>query len=390
MPPQRFTDLLIIGAGPYGLAVAVATRELGIDYLIVGEPMGFWRRCMPPGMFLRSSWDWHLDPTGEATIEAYLAERHISKEAIAPFSLASYLDYCDWFQETKGITCSPLWIERLETCPEPDPDGSRFVATTADGSVINAKRVVVALGFTNFVQRPVELEAMIPPSRLAHTHDLCNFAQLRGKRCLIVGGRQSAFEWAALIGEAGASEIHLVHRHPSPAFAEADWSWVQPLVDGMVDNPGWYRDLSEEGKQDISRRLWNEGRLKVEPWLEPRLATLPVSDWPETQIAAARETADGDLAVTLSSGQELRVDVVVLATGYKPELTRVPLLANGNLVPQIEQRNGLPVLDDAMQTSVPGLYMTSMLATGSFGPFFAFTVAVRTSAKLIERGLASG
>jgi hypothetical protein len=36
---------------------------------------------------------------------------------------------------------------------------------------------------------------------------------------------------------------------------------------------------------------------------------------------------------------------------------------------------------------VPGLYITSMAASQDFGPFFGFTGAVRTSAKLIAAGL---
>jgi hypothetical protein len=45
------------------------------------------------------------------------------------------------------------------------------------------------------------------------------------------------------------------------------------------------------------------------------------------------------------------------------------------------------VLDEHLQSSVAGLFMTSMLATRDFGPFFGFTVAVRTSAKLIGQAL---
>ena len=41
------TGLLVIGAGPYGLATAAAARAAGIEPLVVGEPMEFWRRSMP-------------------------------------------------------------------------------------------------------------------------------------------------------------------------------------------------------------------------------------------------------------------------------------------------------------------------------------------------------
>ena len=73
MPASTHTELLIVGAGPFGLALAAHARHLGVDPLVVGEPMGFWKRHMPKGMYLRSACDWHLDPEGIDTIEAYLA-----------------------------------------------------------------------------------------------------------------------------------------------------------------------------------------------------------------------------------------------------------------------------------------------------------------------------
>jgi hypothetical protein len=77
------------------------------------------------------------------------------------------------------------------------------------------------------------------------------------------------------------------------------------------------------------------------------------------------------------------VDQIILATGYKVNITRLPYLAAGNLLQRLETRNGFPVLDDHFETSVPGLFITSMPATQDFGPFFGFTISVRTSARLI-------
>ena len=44
---DRPVDVLIIGAGPYGLSLGSRLRHLGIDYRIVGVPMSFWRQHMP-------------------------------------------------------------------------------------------------------------------------------------------------------------------------------------------------------------------------------------------------------------------------------------------------------------------------------------------------------
>jgi 2-polyprenyl-6-methoxyphenol hydroxylase-like FAD-dependent oxidoreductase len=49
------TDVLIIGAGPFGLAVAAQAAHEGIEHIVTGKPMEFWRRNMPKGMFLRSA-----------------------------------------------------------------------------------------------------------------------------------------------------------------------------------------------------------------------------------------------------------------------------------------------------------------------------------------------
>jgi precorrin isomerase len=64
------TELLVIGAGPYGLSTAALAQERGIETVIVGRPMGFWRANMPKKMFLRSGPDWHLDASGVDTLEA--------------------------------------------------------------------------------------------------------------------------------------------------------------------------------------------------------------------------------------------------------------------------------------------------------------------------------
>lgn len=56
--------LLVIGAGRYSLATAAPAQAVGIEPLVVGRPMGFWRRKMPAGMLQRSSLGWHLDPHG--------------------------------------------------------------------------------------------------------------------------------------------------------------------------------------------------------------------------------------------------------------------------------------------------------------------------------------
>ncbi len=377
-------DLLIVGAGPFGLAVAAWATEHGIDHLVVGEPMSFWRSHMPEGMLLRSGPDWHLDPFDEFTMERYLREERVTADEALPLTREVYLEYVQWFQEQRRIEPVPILVDRL------DADRGHpqvFVATLADGRTVTAGRVVLALGMGYFAHVPTELAALVPAGRVVHTCDAVDFGPLRGKRCLIVGGRQSAFEWAALIHEAGATAVHVSHRHASPAFQESEWDWVMPLVDAMVADPGWFRTLPPEEQQAVSRRLWGEGRLKIEPWLEKRVMREGITIWPNTRMVACQELPTGELMVKLDEDRTLTVDEVIFATGYKVEMGCIPLLARGNLTADLAMRDGFPILDEHFESSVPGLFITSLPAGQDFGPFFGFTVSARTSAKLIGAAL---
>ncbi len=346
--------------------------------------MHFWRHHMPEGMYLRSASDWHLDPLEVHTMEHFfLAQGGVPSDE-KPLSLKTYLQYAKWFQRQKGIQTLPWLVERLDYL---EGAGYPFRATTVEGNSMAARRVVLALGFKHFKHLPPELIEKLPAGRYSHTCDLVDLGQLRHKRCLMIGGRQSAFEWAALLCEAGARSVHLSFRHDAPVFVASDWSWVTPLVEAMADNPAWYRNLPPPEKEALGHRFWAEGRLKLEPWLESRVAGEEVELWPTTEVVACRERPDGQIEASLDCGAKLTVDHVILATGYKVRIDQVPLLARGNVLGGLATRNGFPILDDRFQTNIPGLFVTSMPATQDFGPFFAFTVSVRVSAKIIGKAL---
>src|SRR5215210_8515527 len=90
--------------------------------------------------------------------------------------------------------------------------------------------------------------------------------------------------------------------------------------------PGWFRNLPSEEREAIAKRFWAEGRLKLEPWLTPRLDKPSVHRWPYASITACRELPDR-IEVELSNDTHLAVDHIVLATGYKPDMKKVPYLA---------------------------------------------------------------
>ena len=100
----------------------------------------------------------------------------------------------------------------------------------ASAEPITADNVVLALGFHAFTHIPDDVAAMLPPGRYGHTCDVVDLTAFRGKCCLIVGGRQSAFEWTALLHEQGAASVDVCYRHDTPEFTQSDWSWFNRQV----------------------------------------------------------------------------------------------------------------------------------------------------------------
>jgi FAD-dependent urate hydroxylase len=376
---RTHVPLLVIGAGPYGLATAACAKSAGIEQIVVGKPMAFWRENMPAGMFLRSGPDWHLDAAGVHTFMAYLDERGIDPSDVDPIPVALFLDYVDWFEERADVDVMPELVWDLSK-----PDG-RFVATLESGRRVSADAVVAAPGISHFTVIPEWVERSLSPGRWTHTCHLVRFDQLRGKRVLIVGGRQSAFEWAALLADGDAEEIHVVHRHDAPEFTASDWHFVDGLMDLTATVPGWFRNLPSEEREAIAKRFWAEGRLKLEPWLTPRLDKPAVHQWPNASVAGCREVLGGEIEAQLSTGERLAVDHVVLATGYKVDMREVPYLSG--VVDDLELADGFPILDEHFQSSVPGLFVTGFPATRDFGPFFGFVRGCPVAAALTTAGL---
>lgn len=373
------TQLLVIGAGPYGLSIAACAKRAGVDVLVLGEPMEFWRRHMPERMLLRSGRDWHLDEADVFTLDAYLVDRKIDAADVSPLPVNLFIEYADWFRSSTGLRVRSDFAHNITRTDR------GFVVRLDNGECIAARAVVVTPGVRRFTVLPAWVERSLAPNRYSHTCELVRFDDLRGARCLIVGGRQSAFEWAALLHEAGAAAVHLTYRHETPAFAASDWSFVDPYIDNTIHIPGWYRNLPAAERDAVFQRFWAAGRLNLEPWLSPRLATPSIHRWPQTEVTACDEMPGGEIAVTLSNGERLVIDHVLLATGYSADVAKVPYLRG--VLDHIVVADGSPVLDEHFQSSVPGLFFAGFLAVRDFGPFFGFVRGSRAAATLIVRAL---
>ena len=201
---------------------------------------------------------------------------------------------------------------------------------------------------------------------------------------LVIGAGPYGLSIAKCAQDAGVDT--LVLGEPM-AFVKSDCSFVDAYIDDTINIPGWFRRLPPAERDLVSHRFWSEGRLKLEPWLTPRLASPAIHCWPQSEVTACNELPNGEIQVTLSNGERLIVDHLLLGTGYSADVAKIPYLEG--VLENVAVVNGSPVLDECFQSSVSALFFAGFLAVRDFGPFFGFVRGCTAAATLIVRALAA-
>ncbi len=372
------SDVAILGASPYGLAAAAHLRTIaGLDVRVFGEPMSFWDRHMPLGMFLRSNWTATqiADPNRSLTLEAYQTASR--KNLSHPVPLDRFIDYGLWYQCQAVPDLDRRKIVRIEG------DSQGFRLTLEHGESLKSRRVIIAAGIGSFAWRPPEFRNL--PSMLAsHTSDHRDLGQFTGKQVLVIGSGQSALESAALLKENGAevevigrsSRIHWLQGRVSRTLHHKLGALTRALLYAPTDvGPAGISQLM--ARPDLLRRLPRSAQDKlrmraIRPagarWLVDRLRDVPINLG--CSVAACCPAGDR-VKVRLSDGDERTVDHVLLGTGYRVDISKYEFLAP-DLLNSIQQFNGYPCLGEGLETSAPGLHMIGAPAAWSFGPLMQF------------------
>ncbi|HEY1474666.1 MAG TPA: NAD(P)/FAD-dependent oxidoreductase [Pseudolabrys sp.] len=384
----------IIGAGPYGLAVAAHLRAANIPIRIFGEPLSFWRANMPVGMKLRSPWTGtHIaDPRGRLTLDDYYRQAGMEVPKLLP--VENFIDYGLWFQQQAAPDLDTRAIVRVEAL-----DGG-FRLVLEDGETCITRRVVMATGLLGHEVRPPQFDGL-PRALVSHSCEHTDSEHYRGKRVAVIGRGQSACESAALLHEAGA-EVEIICRgnliwNADPGRRSPIRKAVRALLGDMLippsqvgpfpynwvnEAPGIIQHFPQQTRDD-----WNALSLRATAilWLRPRLKDVPVDQG--RTILAARRDGDG-IAITLDNATK-RFDHVLTATGYQVDVDKMRMLAP-TLREKIARRNGLPVLNGALETSVAGLHFVGAAAVASFGPLLRFIAGAGFAARRITRAALRG
>ena len=389
-------DVVIIGAGPYGLSAAAHLRTVkGLEVRVFGEPMSFWDRNMPTGMFLRSNWTATTiaDPNNSLTLDAYRAasRNHLS----LPVPLDRFIDYGLWYQRQAVPDLEHRKIVRIER----ESQGFRLVVE--DGESLHSRRVVIAAGISSFTRYPPEFRTL-PPCLASHTSEHRDLGKFAGKQVLVVGGGQSALESAALLHEGGAeveviarcTRIHWLQGGLSRAlhhklgtltrrllYAPTD---VGPAVMSQLLARPDLLGLLPRGLQDRLRK--RSVRPAGARWLVDRLKDVPIRLGHSVDACC---TVGERVKVRLNEGGERIVDHVLLGTGYRVDVSKYEFLAP-ECLNSIRQINGYPCLREGLETSVPGLHILGSPAAWSFGPLMQFVSGTHYASQALTRKIAGG
>jgi cation diffusion facilitator CzcD-associated flavoprotein CzcO len=363
-------QVAIIGAGPNGLATAAYLRAAGVQPLVFGETMKFWRENMPTGMLLRSGLrDSSIaHPGRKRSLERWAAEH--GRELQVPIPIQDFLDYGHWYQR--------------ELVPGVDPAEVREVSRTGSGFTLRLDRgdeprvdaVVVAAGLAPFPRIPAPL-AGLPANLMSHSSQHSDLTRFRGQRVMVLGSGQSALESAALLREEGA-DVEVIFRAQAirwlsdPEAPQRRRKYWRNAPTGICGPRSSWLTAAPDLFRALPSRIRNRLRGCAGPagghWLRHRLEPIPMQ--PGRSITRA-EPENQHLRLQFSDRTERNVDHLLLGTGYEVDIRAYAFLGEA-LTNSIDTANGSPVLGRGLESSVPGLHFVGASASYAFGPVTRF------------------
>ncbi|MGA3008123.1 MAG: NAD(P)-binding domain-containing protein [Opitutaceae bacterium] len=386
-------DVIIVGAGPYGLSAAAHLAAIpGLEFRVFGEPMSFWDRHMPAGMFLRSNWTATeiASPDDALTLEAFQAAS--GTRFSTPVPLENFVDYGRWYQRQAAPDLDSRKIMRIEA------HAKGFCVLPERGDSATARRVVIAAGIGSFARRPSEFDGL-PAELVSHASEHRDFNKFAGRKVLVLGSGQSALESAALLHEGGAQvevvgrarQIHWLQGRLSKFLHHGAGKFARRLLYAPTDvgpaglsqllaRPDWLR-LLPRGLQDKLRK--RAVRPAGARWLVTRLADVPIALGRSTVSVAVD---GGQVKLKLDDGSERSADHVLLGTGYRPDISKYEFLSPG-LVQGVDRVQGFPRLQAGLESSVPGLHFLGAPAAWSFGPLMQFVSGTRYASRSLSRSV---
>jgi cation diffusion facilitator CzcD-associated flavoprotein CzcO len=391
------SNVVIVGAGPYGLSIAAHLKAKNVDYRIFGTPMVSWYEHSPKGMRLKSEgFASDLYAPGHAfPLSQYCAEHGIPYADIGvPVSAETFVNYGLEFQRRFVPELEERQVTRLERA------GDGFRLGLDSGERIDARAVVLGTGLGHYTNIPTTL-ADLPDGTVSHSWNCSGLQAFADRDVAVIGSGASALDCAATLVQCKARVSVLTRRgairfqSPPNPKPRTIWEKVRWPLTGL--GPGWRSVLSCEAPILISRLPASVRHDFVRNHLGPApgwfVRDLVVGRAQfQTGVTLSRAEMRGDrvvLQATRPDGEVLttEVDHVVSATGYNIDTRRLSF-ASPELLAGIRTEDYKPALSTNFETSIPGLYIVGPAAAFSLGPLMRFAFGAEFAAHRVSRHLA--
>ena len=389
----------VIGAGPYGLAIAAHLKYFGVQVRIFGSPMHRWLRQMPDRMYLKSEGCASnlYDPAGSYTLDQFCKKTGDPySEYGFPISRDLLARYAVSFQQTLVPDLENVLVSSVKKMP------SGFELRLNNGESLETSKVIVSTGLDYMAYVPDEI-ARLPVELRSHSADHFDFSRFKDKKVVVIGGGQSGLETAAILREEGAL-VSLVVRKPSLSWNPLPSTRHRTLYERLrsprtrlgdardlwvYDNvPGFFHYLPMNLRLDkVASTLGPAGAW----WLKERvIGLLPILS--DHRVCSA-EARGGRVSIQVSDQtgrcQDLVADHVIAATGYKFNLDHLPFLSEA-IKAELRREEQSPRLSSNFEASIPGLYFSGLGSANSFGPVMRFLAGASYTARRISYHIARG
>jgi len=397
IPGGFLAEIVVIGAGPYGLSIWAHLRHERIPFRIFGKPLSTWTDHVPKSLTLKSdAFASNLaSPDDEFPLRQFYRESgrtgysslglRVGANTLAEYGQEFQRRYVGEVEEAQVLEVASTG------------DGFRLLLDTGDQ--VTARKIIVAVGLLSLRHVPDSL-ASLPPELLSHSSGHHDLAKFRGRRVVVIGAGQSACEMSALLNEAGA-EVTMPTRRPLEWYAprREDKPNVRRSVHQRIRRPnfglgpGWRTWFWSETPYAFSVLPAETRHAKAyktfgpagSGWIKHRVdGVIPIY----TGSLRSVNARGGEVHLSISTAErsvELTADHVIAATGYRPEVRRLPFLVQ--LQDETPTIHGAPLLNRSFKSSVPGLHFAGFLAAATFGPSMRFIYGTRFAAPRIARGL---
>jgi cation diffusion facilitator CzcD-associated flavoprotein CzcO len=330
-------EVVIIGAGPAGLATAACLARRGIEARVIEAAAG-----------VGASWRAHYDRLRLHTLKTWSALPGMRFPPATPRypSRQQMVDYLEAYARHFGIRAD-FGQQVLHITAA----GGAWTAATASGALYRAPHLVVATGANHCPRMPAVECRQDFQGAIMHSQAYRNAAPFSGQRVLVVGMGNTGAEIALDLAQQGVAVALAVRSPQNIVYRDVLGVPVHLTALLLARLPTAWGDAVSGLLRDMTvgdLRRWGIRTAALAPMRQVReRGRAPLID--TGTLACIRRGAIGvhpgiarflPHGVAFADGSEAAFDAVIFATGYQPQLAQ---LFPGQ-PPQLD-RDGLPLHD---------------------------------------------